>query len=216
LNRDNLVGTGIKRCSPKEVFMPLQKQCLDGEQVFVIPQFLSGDECEHLIVLSETLGYCDAPITTPAGFVMQKDVRDNLRVMHDNTEMATQFYLRLEPFLVKTIEAWQASGLNERWRFYRYDVGQTFRPHYDGCYRRSDIEESLFTFMIYLDEDFEGGETNFYHEDGQLRLTVEPSRGMALIFWHNQLHEGAPVLKGRKYVVRSDVMYRRVVETPSQ
>ena len=30
---------------------------------------------------------------------------------------------------------------------------------------------------------------------------------MALVFAHLQLHEGAPVLDGRKYVLRTDVMY---------
>jgi len=188
--------------------MPLQKQCLDDEQVFVIPGFLSAEECERLIAHSETLGYGDAPITTSAGFVMRKDVRDNLRVMHDDTEMATQLYTRLEPFMLKAHRGWKVCGLNERWRFYRYDVGHTFKPHYDGCYHRSNVEESLFTFMIYLNDDVEGGETNFYHSDGSPNVSVKPEKGMALVFWHYQLHEGAPILRGRKYVVRSDVMYR--------
>jgi hypothetical protein len=30
---------------------------------------------------------------------------------------------------------------------------------------------------------------------------------MALVFIHELLHEGAPVIKGRKYVLRSDVMF---------
>jgi hypothetical protein len=30
---------------------------------------------------------------------------------------------------------------------------------------------------------------------------------MALVFVHRQLHEGALVLQGRKYVLRTDVMY---------
>jgi hypothetical protein len=33
---------------------------------------------------------------------------------------------------------------------------------------------------------------------------------MALIFEHQILHEGAAVISGRKYVLRSDVMYGRV------
>jgi hypothetical protein len=31
---------------------------------------------------------------------------------------------------------------------------------------------------------------------------------MALVFVHRILHRGAPVTTGRKYVLRSDVMYR--------
>jgi hypothetical protein len=62
--------------------------------------------------------------------------------------------------------------------------------------------------MVYLNQGFEGGETNFYREDRRHRLQVEPEKGKALVFWHPQLHEGAAVLQGRKYVLRTDVMYR--------
>ena len=37
---------------------------------------------------------------------------------------------------------------------------------------------------------------------------VVPEQGMALVFVHAVLHRGAPVTRGRKYVLRSDVMYR--------
>ena len=57
--------------------------------------------------------------------------------------------------------------------------------------------------MIYLNEGFEGGETVF-----QRFLGVKPACGKALVFFHRQLHEGAPVVSGRKYVLRTDVMYR--------
>jgi prolyl 4-hydroxylase len=36
---------------------------------------------------------------------------------------------------------------------------------------------------------------------------VTPEAGLALIFDHDLLHEGAAVLEGQKYVLRSDVMY---------
>ena len=189
--------------------MTLQKQCLDAEQIFVIPNFLSTAECDQHIAVSEGVGFEEAPITTAVGFVMRKDIRDNLRVMHDDFELAAKLYARLEPFMPAKRLVWQVCGLNERFRFYRYDVGQKFAPHYDGCFRRSNVEESLFTFMLYLNDDFEGGETNFYLEDGRLRLSVRPEKGKALVFWHSQLHEGAAVRAGRKYVLRTDVMYRR-------
>jgi hypothetical protein len=36
---------------------------------------------------------------------------------------------------------------------------------------------------------------------------------MALVFLHLQLHEGAPVVEGRKYVLRTDVMYALRTQT---
>lgn len=189
--------------------MTLQKHSLDAEQIFTIPAYLSTDECDRLIAQSEGLGYGDAPITTFTGFAIRKDVRDNLRVMNDDADLAAHWFVLLKPFMPEQRPSWNACGMNERFRFYRYDVGQKFAPHFDACFRRSEMEESFYTFMIYLNDDFEGGETNFYLRDGRLRLSVKPEKGMALIFWHDQMHEGAPVRQGRKYVVRSDVMYRR-------
>jgi hypothetical protein len=64
---------------------------------------------------------------------------------------------------------------------------------------------------MYLNEGFEGGETKFYGEDRDVpTFIVRPRQGMALVFAHRQLHEGAPVLAGRKYVLRTDVMYSRL------
>jgi hypothetical protein len=68
--------------------------------------------------------------------------------------------------------------------------------------------------MIYLNEGLEGGETNLFHSNGALRLAVEPTCGKALVLVHAQLHEGAPVVAGRKSVLRIDVMYCRVDASP--
>ena len=78
----------------------------------------------------------------------------------------------------------------------------------DGSVRRGETEESLLTFMVYLSEVEEGGETNFYRADGTLEFAVRPSPGQALAFLHRRLHEGAAVRRGRKYVLRTDILYR--------
>ena len=40
--------------------------------------------------------------------------------------------------------------------------------------------------------------------------SVIPQTGTALIFNHDTLHEGEPVTKGTKYIIRTEIMYRRV------
>ena len=62
-------------------------------------------------------------------------------------------------------------------------------------------DESLMTLMIYLNGGARGGETRFEN------ATITPEAGLALIFDHYLLHEGALVVEGQKYVLRSDVMY---------
>ena len=73
--------------------------------------------------------------------------------------------------------------------------------------------------MIYLNDGFEGGATSFAELDDRMRdedrLTVNPRQGMALIFAHPLLHKGEPVVSGRKYVLRTDVMYARRSTSPA-
>jgi hypothetical protein len=191
----------------------MRKELLDGEQVFVIHDFLTPEECERYVRVTEDVGYADAPITTPGGPVVAKDVRNNERVMVDNFDWARALWERAGWLLPSPYRGRPATGLNERFRFYRYDPGQTFRPHYDGCFARND-EQSQLTFMVYLNGGCEGGETIIYIQDDGLtlpdgtELRVRPEPGKALVFEHALLHEGAPVTAGRKYVLRTDVMYR--------
>ena len=95
-----------------------------------------------------------------------------------------------------------AVGLNELFRFYRYQRGHRFKGHFDESYVRGDGEASCFTFMVYLNDNFQGGDTTFRG------LRVRPQQGMALIFLHSLYHEGSEVTQGVKYVLRLDVMYR--------
>ena len=62
----------------------------------------------------------------------------------------------------------------------------------------------MFTAMVYLNDDFEGGTTDFLRGP-----SVVPRRSMLLLFEHELVHQGAPVLRGCKYVLRTDVMFRR-------
>ena len=186
----------------------MHRESVCDDSLFVIHDFFAAEDCVRSIDLSERRGYEDAPINTPMGFVMNKEVRDNTRVMVDDPDLAGRLIERARPFLPARVGSWHLLGINERFRYYRYDVGQTFRQHYDGSFRRHPGEESQLTFMVYLNDDFTGRTTEFYDGDGSSRETVQPKRGMALVFRHAQLREGAPVARGRKYVLRTDVMYQ--------
>jgi predicted 2-oxoglutarate/Fe(II)-dependent dioxygenase YbiX len=184
----------------------MTREDLDGDLVFVIRDFLSPQECAAALAVSEQAGYDDAPITTAAGMVMRKDVRNNDRVMIDDPGLAALLFERARPFLVPRWRGHDLLGFNERFRYYRYKPGQYFAPHYDGAFQRDNGDLSFFTFMVYLNEFFDGGTTNFL--DRQPPLVVRPAAGLALVFYHRQLHEGEVVVSGTKYVLRTDVMYR--------
>ncbi len=191
---------------------------LDGERIFLIRDFLVVQACETMIALAERSGFEEAPINAMGGALVVKAVRNNARVMLDDPSLATSWFERARPHLPATWRlaglTWELVGLNERFRFYRYDPSERFAPHYDGCFERADGERSFLTFMVYLNEDCVGGETKIFRrialETARPEFVIRPQTGKALVFAHDELHEGAAVISGRKYVVRSDVMYRLV------
>lgn len=167
--------------------------------------FLTPTECEGFIAFSEKEGYKEALIRARGqGEVMNKEVRDNDRVIWDNIQVAEQMFTLIKPFVPYNIDGYEPIGLNERFRFYRYRDGQKFKPHVDGAFKRSPTEVSLLTAIIYLNEGFEGGSTNLI----TLNESVIPKTGMLLLFDHKILHSGASVTSGTKYVLRTDVMYK--------
>jgi len=188
----------------------MTKEDLDPGKVLVIHDFLSTEECAALIQRSEGLTY--EPGTVADAVI--KDVRNNERVLLDDVTLAGDLYRRAEPFLPANLDGDRLVGFNERWRFYRYGPRQTFKPHRDGSYFRvGSFEESQLTFMIYLNGGMTGGETRFFVDmdqafRGRPYLSVEPKEGMALAFVHAIWHEGAVVHSGKKYVLRTDVMYK--------
>ena len=131
---------------------------------------------------------------------------------------------------------WQLFGLNEGCRINRYSATRQefFSIHKDAQYCPNGDCRSLLTLLIYLNEDFNGGETAFYFpkqndnsckgkdmtaeeeikslgglEQGYDSFKIEPSVGKAVIFSHNILHESIPVTTKTKYVLKTDVVVKR-------
>ena len=144
---------------------------------------------------------------------------------------------RVRAYLPAALEGCNLRGLNARFRVYRYVPGAIYRPHIDGSWPRSGIDRtkppgkqyvydnqndgaqlSRLTFLIYLNDEFDGGWTTFFVSDkteGQLNaVRVVPQIGSVLVFPHGAsegalLHEGSAVISGAKYVIRTDVLYDR-------
>jgi len=175
------------------------------EGIKVITGFLDSDKCESIIKRSEEMGFEEAPINTLGGAEIFKEVRNNNRVMFDDYDLAEELFKKIHPFVPQEYGGWTLYNLNERFRIYRYEREQYFKWHSDGSFMRTYTETSHVTFMIYLNEGFSGGVTDFKN------CSVTPSRGAALLFPHPLVHQGAPVTGGKKYVLRTDVMYRLLI-----
>jgi len=169
--------------------------------IYTVDDVFTAAECSSYIAESENLGYSAATLETRKGPVLDQTVRNNSRVIRDDQALAAILWRRVREHLPAFIDGCQAIGVNERFRFYRYEPSQYFAGHTDGSFRRDNGEESRLTLMVYLNDDCTGGETAFSD------VIVTPRQGMALVFRHELFHEGRPIKSGRKYVLRSDIMF---------
>jgi hypothetical protein len=126
-------------------------------------------------------------------------------VIFEDEELARMLFERVRPRAPREIYGLTLVGANERFRCYRYKPGMRFAPHKDGAFYRSDVEQSCYSFLVYLNEGFEGGSTTFATDP---EIAIKPRIGMGLLFQHPIIHEGSIVTAGVKYVARSDLMYR--------
>lgn len=173
-------------------------------EIFVMEDFLSAAECEDLINKADKIGFEEAKVQVGEGKQsMMKNVRNNERILYPDPQLAADLWERVRPFAVPVIGLYTACGLNDMFRFYKYAPGQRFKMLRDGSYVRNDSECSFYTFLLYLNDDFEGGETEF-----QDIVTINPRKGALLVFHHPLRHEGKLLLSGHKYALRSDIMYK--------
>lgn len=189
-----------------------------AENVFTISNFFSADECRTMIERGEAIGFQRASVRTKTGPQMLPNVRDNDRAEFNDIELANDLWVRAKVHLPAMLEGGEAIGLDEHFRFYRYDIGQRFKQHIDGVVEKSPSVRSRLSFLIYLNGDFEGGETVFFgakQEDGLRReiARISPRQGDALVFLHEWRHEGRALVSGRKYVLRTDVFFRFALAT---
>jgi predicted 2-oxoglutarate/Fe(II)-dependent dioxygenase YbiX len=191
--------------------MTLVAEYIDPD-VFTVAGTFSPTECATLIERAESIGFDAASVRTLSGPKMMAHIRNNDRVNLDDPLLAAVMWERVA-HLLPILDDQNAVGVDHRLRFYRYVPGQEFKRHKDGAVTNESGCTSKLSFLIYLNDDFDGGSTTFRHYAGsgnsrrKVERVVWPSTGSALLFRHERWHEGAAVTSGRKYVLRSDVFY---------
>lgn len=170
--------------------------------ISTVENFWTVEKCDTFIRKSEEIGYELAMVNTERGPKRVEGVRNNKRILFSDKALANEIWSDISGFVKQELGNSKAIGLNEMFRFYKYETGQEFKKHRDQSFIRDETESSYFTLMIYLNDGFEGGQTTFKD------LVVEPKKGAALIFLHDLEHEGSKLTMGEKYVLRTDIMYR--------
>jgi hypothetical protein len=200
----------------------------------LLKDVLSPTECEAIIAAGENLGFKpDAPITEEGE---ESSVLAHNFYWITDPAFTAKLWSRVSPFVPTQVGGKKVRGLNRRFRVYRYVPGAEYRAHIDGAWPPSGISEegkyvydsspptgkqsSLFTFLVYLNDEFEAGETTFFlpsaREGSMNAYSVKPVQGSVAMFPHGEtegslLHEGTGVKREgvptAKYVIRTDVLY---------
>ena len=96
----------------------------------------------------------------------------------------------------------------------RYRPGQEYRPHFDAIDQAGN--QRAMTFLVYLNDDYGGGETEFLSAG----LKVRGTKGDGLLFRNvdpsgapdrSAQHAGLPVTAGEKYLASRWIRERRFV-----
>jgi prolyl 4-hydroxylase len=177
---------------------------------YLLHNFLNDAECKHVITLCNDR-FKRSTTTTSDG----KDVPHSVRTSH-----SCQFSESETPILRK-IEERAAIACRvpvshiEGLQVVRYHPGQKYDAHNDWFHHEKIDNQRYKTILIYLNDDFEGGSTDFVHSSVDKK--VNPKKGDAL-YWHNSWltpesnykdylcfeeakHQGSPPTSGVKYAV---------------
>ncbi len=177
---------------------------LGARLVWTVDDALSNADCDAYIAKMRASHAEIAPIVGRSGPEIDLETRNNTRVMWDDADEASDLLARVAAAVPEHLSERRCVGANPRLRLYRYEHGQRHGAHWDTVVELPGGVQSLLTLVFYLNDDFDGGATDF----PELGQVIEPRRGRALLFQHRILHEATSVGRGEKFVLRTDVLYR--------
>jgi prolyl 4-hydroxylase len=190
--------------------MGAEKVSVPGYSIQEIDGFLTPEECDYVINIShnrlnESKVYSD-----------KEDKYDT------SSRKSQQAWLKdHEDPLIASISQRVAkkTGMpienQEDLQVVSYGSGGFFKPHYDPCDGEKEFCQRMdgsagprvWTYLIYLNDGFEGGETAF----PMISKTVKPKKGKCVVFQSTlpeqesktileSLHGGNPVISGNKWI----------------
>ena len=189
---------------------PPRQSLYNGPRIRVIEGFASPGECRWLIDRARD--------TLKSALVF--DLSGQQVLDPGRTNKGTDFQLTDMDVVIEVVRARIAAATHipvpvfEPVQVLHYSVGQEFKRHHDflepgNPHHQEQLRshgQRIATFLIYLNEDFEGGETEF----SQIGLRYRGKTGDA-IFWANcdmegrpdpmTLHAGLPPTSGEKWIL---------------
>jgi hypothetical protein len=178
-------------------------------KVFEIENFLSDEECDSIIKLAKHKGLIQSTIINDHG----KNIIDlNTRKSHQSwLEDSDNDIIKRLSIAVSKITNIPVEH-QEHLQVVSYEPSNYYKPHFDASYHPKILPimncgfgPRLYTLIIYLNNDFEGGETEF----PKIGLKIKPEKGKAILFQNiddnfdlipESMHGGSPVTSGTKWI----------------
>jgi prolyl 4-hydroxylase len=174
-------------------------------EIFTITDFLTNDECNSISDLIKQNHYQSLVAGTKSENYSNARTSSTSNLFEDNN-IISQINQKIYNELNITKE------FAEPTQGQLYEIGQEYKYHNDYFWG-SDVDkycnvsgQRTYTCMIYLNDNFEGGETDFWY----LGIKIKPKTGKA-VFWKNSeglgnenigsLHAGSPVVSGEKMII---------------
>ena len=165
--------------------------------------------CKNIIDITESIGYKPVSLYTDKDGVEHFDEysRKGLRCIVDDDNFAKQLEEIIFDYIPKTYNNMKYHSINPRFRYLKYDNCGYFARHSDSPYIFDD-KISLITILIYLNCEYTGGYTTFFKDvDDRRGFVLIPETGMICLMDQTIGHKVPPIIKGIKYVVRTELMY---------
>lgn len=173
--------------------------------IITIDDYLDSATCDALIDLGRNHKRRDSMMAgntiTDLRFKKVSDI-----LSEEGTALANMIDDLDQRITLTVNECFGVSATKTRGHFYEYNDGDFFRPHSDVhivrhtpsvTWARSYTPRDV-SVVMYLNEDFEGGELVFIHRE----VSVQPKKGLLVLFtsgWQND--HGVKPVKGIRYCI---------------
>lgn len=107
----------------------------------------------------------------------------------------------LSKLIFSIVQPWYPNSLlSHKWHFTKYNEDGFIKPHQDGHVSINNCR-SKYTLLLYLNDDYEGGELVLDNE----ALVIKPKKGMIIIMDQEMWHHVKRITEGCKYLMTSDM-----------
>ncbi|XP_026438850.1 prolyl 4-hydroxylase 1-like [Papaver somniferum] len=187
-------------------------------RIIVLHDFLSSEECDHLIAIARPRLHPTKVQDAETGKVIKSDNRTCFGKFLSKQESKNPIVQAIEKRISVFSQVPVENG--EVIQVLRYEKNQFFRLHHDYFSDTSNLKQGgqrIATMLMYLSDNVEGGETYFPMAGtgkcscaGKMKkgLSVKSIKGDAVLFWSmgldgkedpRSIHAGCEVLSGEKW-----------------